>query len=869
MAEPAVIRTPDQRLRVFVSSTLGELAPERAAARQAIERLRLVPVMFELGARPHPPRELYRAYLAQSQVFVGIYWERYGWVAPGETVSGLEDEYLLAGDRPRLLYLKDPAHDREARLTTLLDTIREHERSSYKRFSTTGELTELLTDDLAILLTERFEAATARPTTGGRSQPGAPRPLGSIVGRDAEVAAIVGLLEQGARLVTVTGAGGIGKTRLALAVAATLEADTTTDVYVVPLAGVDDPALVLPTVAARLGIRLPATVDATTALRAELTGRRILLVLDSLEHLIEAATDLVELLERCPDVRILATSRRPLRAVGERELPLDPLQVAGVHASQEAIGEAAAVRLFVERARAVAPGFTLDADNAASVAELCRRLDGLPLAIELAASRVRLFQPAALLRRLGDELVLPAGGPDRPERQRTVRATIDWSARLLSDGERVLFARLSVFRGGCTLGAAEEVCDLEGRGDVAELVAGLLDQGLLVVVDDQHDDEPRVRMLAPIRADAAARLVDAGETEELQRRHLRWAARLADEAQPFLCGPAQVRWMARIDPERENLSAAAAAAGSLGEPATLLEMAWDLYVYYHLRGAHLEPEQWVRVAAASAAQLDARQQAIATTALAISALWRGETGGVREALEGAVVSFERDGLTFERAVALMHLGLCALDGHRWDEAAAREAAAIDAFASVGHDWGMGSSENLRGVALLSTGDVTAARSCHERALAHGEGIGNAGIAAQALTLLAATDLDTGDPATARERLASAAVHLDASRDVVGAAGALEVTAAWALAVDDPAAAGHALALASAIRERLRTPLTGALAGRVGALAAAIQRRTGVSSRSEVVGAEADPFATLRDLVGSPRSWSAEGHPGDPADVRTG
>jgi predicted ATPase len=862
MAEPAVIRTPDQRLRVFVSSTLGELAPERAAARAAIEQLRLVPVMFELGARPHPPRELYRAYLAQSQVFVGIYWERYGWVAPDETVSGLEDEYRLAGDRPRLLYLKEPAPDREPRLATLLATIRDQDSSSYKRFSTTAELTELLTDDLAILLTERFEAATPWRAAGGRSRTTAPRPLGSIVGRGVEVAAILGLLEQGARLVTVTGAGGIGKTRLALAVAAELEASVT-DVHVVPLADVDDPSLVLLTVAARLGIPLPATVDAATALRAELAGRRVLLIMDSLEHLIEAAVDLVDLLERCPDLRILATSRRPLRVVGEREWPLDPLPVAAEHASREAIEDAAAVQLFVERARAVDPGFTLDEDNAASVAELCRRLDGLPLAIELAASRVRLFQPAALLRRLGEELALPAAGPDRPERHRTVRATIDWSARLLSDPERALFARLSVFRGGCTLGAAEEVCDVEGRGDVAELVGGLLDQGLLVVVDEQQDDEPRVRMLAPIRADAAARLADAGEATELQRRHLRWAARLADEAQPFLCGPAQVRWLARIDPERENLSAAAVAAEVLGEAATLLEMAWDLYVYYHLRGAHLEPERWVRVAAAAADRLDARQQAIATTALAISALWRGETEGVGEALETARTTFERDGLAFEQAVALMHLALCALDGNRWDEAAARAEAAIDAFASVGHDWGMGSSENLRGVALFSAGDPGAARACHERALAHGEGIGNAGIAAQALTLLAATDLDLGDPGTSHERLVAAAVHLDAARDMVGAAGALEVTAAWALAVDDPTAAGRALGLAASIRDGLRTPLTGALAGRVEALATAIERRTGVAPSAASGGSELDPFATLRDLLTSPSARSSAEMPARP------
>ena len=223
---PAPIRTPDQRLRVFVSSTLKELEPERRAARAAIEQLRLAPVMFELGARPHPPRELYRAYLAQSDVFVGIYWQQYGWIAPGEEISGLEDEYRLAPrEMPKLIYVKQPA-EREERLTELMSRIRDDGTASYTPFSTADELADLIAADLATLLAERFDASRAGPSGGCRIR-GIRAPTGRIpapyteaVGREFEVTALLTWLgEDAQRLVTLVGPGGIGKSRLAIEVA--------------------------------------------------------------------------------------------------------------------------------------------------------------------------------------------------------------------------------------------------------------------------------------------------------------------------------------------------------------------------------------------------------------------------------------------------------------------------------------------------------------------------------------------------------------------------------------------------------------------------------------------------------------------------
>src|SRR5207248_661695 len=259
-AAPAAIRTPDQRLRVFVSSTLQELAPERAAALAAIAGLRLTPVLFELGARAHPPRHLYRAYLAQSDVFIGIYWQHYGWVAPTMDISGLEDEYRLAGDKPKLIYVKAPAPACEPGLQALLRRIEADDTASYKPFATPDELRELIENDLALLLTERFEqaqaATTAPAATSERRRTNLPVQRSPLLGRKQELADVSDLLRRDdAGLLTLTGPGGIGKTRLGLCVAANLLAHFADGVFVVSLAPITDPAHVTSAIAQALGVR--------------------------------------------------------------------------------------------------------------------------------------------------------------------------------------------------------------------------------------------------------------------------------------------------------------------------------------------------------------------------------------------------------------------------------------------------------------------------------------------------------------------------------------------------------------------------------------------------------------------------------------
>src|SRR6516164_8481773 len=369
----AVIPTPDRRLRVFVSSTLGELAQERKAVSRAVSALRLTPVMFELGARPYPPREVYQQYLAQSDVFIGLYWERYGQLAPGAQVSGLEEEFELSAGLPRLLYVKAPAPGREPRLADLLARIQDEASASYRHFRTPAELGRLVRDDLAVLLSERF--ASARRPAAVPPSPGLPRgsrPLPavtpSLIGREQDIGEVARLLRRsGGRLVTLTGPGGVGKTRLALAVGERLRGRFGAGVVFVPLAEVSDPALVLAGIARAAGAGLAGTGSPLDALAERFSDGAWLLILDNLEQVIQVATDLGELLARCPGVTIVATSRTVLGLRAEREYPVLPLALpASVPEGMPAAEGAAspAVALFVDRARAVRPGFALTEDNA-------------------------------------------------------------------------------------------------------------------------------------------------------------------------------------------------------------------------------------------------------------------------------------------------------------------------------------------------------------------------------------------------------------------------------------------------------------------------------------------------------------------------
>ncbi len=552
--DETVIRTPDQRLRVFVSSTLGELAGERRAVSCAVSALRLTPVMFEAGARPYPPAEVYRAYLARSDVFIGVYWQRYGQLVPGGQVSGLEDEFDLSGGLPRLLYVKAPAPDREPRLADLLARISEEASASYRHFRTSAELGRLVRDDLAVLLSERFEMAQPRDDAAGEAAlAGAlPVPATPLLGREQEAAAVEDLIvREAVRLVTLTGPGGVGKSRLMVEAARRLGPGFADGARFVDLAAVSAADLVAATIAAGLGLNTSAG-RLITDLESYLRARRLLLALDNFEQVLDAAPLLAELLAAAAGLVVLVTSRTVLLLRGEHEFLVPPLPIPPAAADADPAGLLgyASVGLFVERAHAADPGFELTAANAAAVAEICRRLDGLPLAIELAAARVRLLPPQALLARLDQRFSLLTGGArDLPERQRTLRNTLDWSFGLLSPAEQELFARLGVFAGSFGLPAAEAVED----EPVMDTLSALVDCSL--VRAQTGSGEPRFALLETIREYALDRLREGGDWTGAHDRHAGYFVGRAEPGDAELTGPGQLPWLDRLETEHDNLLA--------------------------------------------------------------------------------------------------------------------------------------------------------------------------------------------------------------------------------------------------------------------------------------------------------------------------
>jgi predicted ATPase len=633
MAETDVIRTPDQRLRVFVSSTLRELAAEREAARDAVTGLRLVPVMFELGARPYPPRPVYRAYVAQSQVFVGIYWQSYGWVAPGEEVSGLEDEYRLSAGLPRLVYVKSPAPDREPRLAELLARIRDEGGVSYQHFADPAELRRLVGNDLAVLLSERFEMSRAHEVAAGEVPLAGtlPVPATPLLGREREAAAVEDLVvREGVRLVTLTGPGGVGKTRLAVEAARRLGPGFADGVRFVELASVSSADLVAAAVATGLGLTTTAG-KLFTDLQSYLRARRLLLVLDNFEQVVGAAPLLAELLGAAPGVVVLVTSRVVLQLSGEHEFPVPPLPVppAGSSPDPEELQRYASVDLFTERAHAADPGFELTGGNAEAVAEICRRLDGLPLAIELAAARVRLLPPQALLPRLGQQLsLLTSGARDLPERQRTLRSTLDWSYGLLSASEQVLFARLGVFAGPFSLPAAEAVGagspdpgPATEPGPVLETLGSLVDSSL--VQADTRGGEPRFALLETIREYALERLGD-GDWVQAHDRHAAYFLALAEPAAAEFAGPGQLAWLDRLESEHDDLLAAMSWLVDQGPPEQALRLFSATWRFWWLRGHAAEFARLEEQIVASSERLSPQQRAVALSAAGFILISKGD-----------------------------------------------------------------------------------------------------------------------------------------------------------------------------------------------------------------------------------------------------
>jgi predicted ATPase len=750
MGVTGVVRTPEQRVRVFVSSTLQELAAERRAVRDAVTGLRLVPVMFELGARPHPPREIYRAYLAQSQVFVGVYWQSYGWVAPGEQVSGLEDEYLLSGGLPRLIYVKGPAPEREPRLEQMLARIESDGDITYQHFSEAEELRRLVEDDLAVLLSERFEMAQARAATVEEAPRAGslPVPVTPLVGRDRESKAVADLvLGEGVRLVTLTGPGGVGKSRLAAAVAGRLSPSFSEGVRFVGLAPVTSPALVPAAIAAGLGLSTSGGRLLSDVL-AYLGSKRLLLLLDNFEQVTGAAPLVTDLLGAAPGLVVLVTSRAVLRLSGEHEFPVPPLPVppARVGPDAEAAGQYASVRLFVERAHAAALGFQLTSENAAAVAEICRRLDGLPLAIELAAARIRLLPPTALLARLDDRIgTLTGGARDLPERQRTLRNTLDWSYGLLSPDEQVLFARLGVFAGTFGLPGAEAIAggaavpaDPGQAGHIIDTLGALVDSSL--VGAETWDGEPRFALLETIREYALERLRDSGDWTALHDRHAAYFSGFAEPAEAELQGSGQLAWLGRLETEHGNLGAALSWLADTGQLEQAVHLVWATWRFWWLRGHAEELARYEEIIVANDGRLPPQERALALSGAGFTLIAGGDQAKARPLFEQSLPLYQQAGDSLGAALAAAALAHLLASRHEDARASGLIEQALGQLREVGHSH-LAAAERLQyllDMALADNflGQLQLAQGDHDRAAQHfTDGLSAARSAPDRLTIL--------------------------------------------------------------------------------------------------------------------------------------
>ena len=618
-----------------------------------------------------------------------------------------------------------------------------------------------------------------------------PRPLTKLFGRRLEIAAVCSALrEPDGRLLTLTGPGGVGKTRLAVEAASELGPELQEGAVFVDLTPLDDPALVGPTLAAALGITEPGD-DVPAALAERLEDRDTLIVLDNFERLLAAAPLVAGLLQRAPRLRALVTSRTPLRVGGEREYEVHPLTVA-----ERGAGVSDAVSLFVDRVRRVDRSFEIDDANAAAVASICSRLDGLPLALELAAPRMKLLSPEELLGRLDHALpVLTGGDVDLPVRQQTLRATLDWSYAFLDERERRLFARLAVFVGGWTLPAAEAVC---GESlDVLPALAALLDNSLLRR-RQRAGGSVRFAMLATIREYALELLEACGEADDVRRRHAAYFLELAEEADRAAKAAGGAAELERLDTDHDNLRAALAWTHDGGETEVELRLVNALSRFWWLRGHTSEGRRWLAAALAEGSS----HPELRTEALRRAAVLAGVQGDyevARRFAEESKVLYERLGDT--RGVALSVSSIAESLLHEGDYRRARELyeEALGLFASRGDDWDVAAASVNLGYAALGEGDYVHADELARRGLVHFEALGDPQSTATAVYVLGVAAFATGDSGGAHEHLGRALALFTEIGDGEGAAECLLALAAATVAVD-PARAAELVGAAEALRE---------------------------------------------------------------------
>jgi predicted ATPase/class 3 adenylate cyclase/Tfp pilus assembly protein PilF len=573
-----------------------------------------------------------------------------------------------------------------------------------------------------------------------------------FIGREHEIRAIKEQLSNAkVRLLTLSGVGGTGKTRLALQAAAEMVDEFEHGVFFVPLAALRESTLVLQTIAQAFDVREAAGRQLKEQLKDHLRGKQMLLVLDNFEQVIDAASLLSELLSGAPGLKVLVTSREVLRLSGETDYPVPPLSLPDLRRLPplNRLTQYEAVALFIERAVAVKPAFTVTNENAPAVAEICYRLDGLPLAIELAAARVRVLPPQRMLAELSHRLSFLMGGArDLPARQKTLRGAIDWSHDLLNADEQKLFRRLSVFVGGSTLEAIETVCHIEPALSVLETLESLVGKSL--VKQTEAHGQPRLVMLETIREYARDRLIAAGEAERVRERHRVCFLALAEEAKPKLMGAEQAEWLRRLDEEHDNLRSAL--EWSLIGPSSRggLRLCGALQRFWWARGYLSEGrESCARILGKKGAQEPTQERAKALKTAGVLAYQQGDYPAARALDEESLAIHRLLGDRRGIAGSLNNLGLVACDQGDFSAAKALHQESLAIMRDVGDRKGIANSVNNLGNVAFDQGDFFLSRKLYEESLAIARELGDREGVARVLGNLGNVAKHEGDLFSAR------------------------------------------------------------------------------------------------------------------------
>ena len=693
----------------------------------------------------------------------------------------------------------------------------------------------------------------ASPSVRGEQQiPIARTPL---LGRERELASLQHmLLEPAVRVVTLTGAGGSGKTRLGMELCRELSEAFEQRVYFVPLGSLNDAAMVPAAIAESLGIRETGGrpyLDVVIANLREAEPSTVLLLLDNLEHILSGASFVVELIEACRNLKVLVTSRSPLRIYGEREFPVPPLALPDARQmnSFAALAENPSVKLFAQRAAAVKPDFQLTVENGSAVAEICSRVDGLPLAIELAAARVKLLPLSGILARLQSRLQLLTAGPrDLPERQQTLRNTIDWSYDLLNEAEQKLVRRLSVFWGGCTLEGAEAVCNTQGDlgADILELMSSLVDKSL-VQQPEQGNDEPRFRMLETIREYSMERLEKSGEDAATKRAHAAYCLVIAEEGNPELKEAERAEWLNRCDIEHDDFRAALDwllqtrdldwgfrfcmalfrfwdmrehSAEGRARLEQILQLAGSEYprerakttlflgAFSTAQGDFVASDRYIKQSIAIYREVeDPSGIAVALNASAITARDWGDYATAKINFEESLAYWREIEDQVATARCLHNLGNVSKISGDYARARMALAEAIEIFEALGDQSGAAWALNQQGDVAKEQGDLIGARGLYQRALFTFRSAADRWGTARSLTDLGTIACELGELATAYETYRESLEIFSSLEHKRGVARVMEGLACLALAKGDARRALFVAAAASRLRQVISAPLT--------------------------------------------------------------